>query len=97
MLNFYTPLKTSENLRFSDVFNAYRGGTLVKNGLNKFLVYLRILLTNPLLAEQTQNKFGKNPLFTSKNSVKARKVKIIKQVNVYSFCVFISNQNKNIK
>ena len=28
------PLKTSENLRFSDVFIGYRGETLVKNGLN---------------------------------------------------------------
>ena len=27
------PLKTSENLRFSDVFRGYRSGTLVKNGL----------------------------------------------------------------
>ena len=27
------PLKTSENLRFSDDFRGYRGGTLVENGL----------------------------------------------------------------
>ena len=27
------PLKTSENLRFSDVFRGYRSGTLVENGL----------------------------------------------------------------
>ena len=26
------PLKTSENLRFSDVSRGYRSGTLVKNG-----------------------------------------------------------------
>ena len=29
-------LKTSENLRFSDVFRGYRSGLLVKNGLSKF-------------------------------------------------------------
>lgn len=46
MLNFYTPLKTSENLRFSDVFKAYRGGTLVKNGLNKFLICLYADITH---------------------------------------------------
>ena len=28
------PLKTSENLQFSDVFREYRSGTLVENGLN---------------------------------------------------------------
>ena len=28
------PLKTSENLRFSDVFRGYKIGTLVENGLN---------------------------------------------------------------
>ena len=28
-------LKTSENLRFSDVFRGYRSGTLVENGLMK--------------------------------------------------------------
>ena len=27
------PLKTSEKLRFSDVFRGYRSGTLVENGL----------------------------------------------------------------
>ena len=30
---FLYPLKTSENLRVSDVFRGYRGGTLVENGL----------------------------------------------------------------
>ena len=30
------PLKASENLRFSDVFRAYRRRTLVENGLKRF-------------------------------------------------------------
>ena len=30
------PLKTTENLRFSDVFRGYRSGTLVENGLTNF-------------------------------------------------------------
>ena len=29
------PLKSSENLRFSDIFRAYKSGTLVENGLIK--------------------------------------------------------------
>ena len=33
MFLFYTPLKTLENLRFSDVFRGYTSGTLVENGL----------------------------------------------------------------
>ena len=33
MFHFYTPLKTSENLRFSYVFRGYRSGTLVESGL----------------------------------------------------------------
>ena len=38
------PLKTSEDLRFSDVFRGYRSGTLAENGLNnslKILVFQR--------------------------------------------------------
>ena len=34
----HKPLKTSENRRFSDVFRGYMGGTLVENGLKKFLL-----------------------------------------------------------
>ena len=34
MFHFYTPLKTSENRRFSDVFREYRSGILVENVLN---------------------------------------------------------------
>ena len=33
MLHFYTPLKTSENRRISDIFRGYKSGTLVENGL----------------------------------------------------------------
>ena len=33
MFHFYTPMKTWENRRFSDVFRGYRVGTLVENGL----------------------------------------------------------------
>ena len=33
---FRYPLKTTENLRFSDVFRGYRSGTLVENGLTNF-------------------------------------------------------------
>ena len=33
MFHFYTPLKTSENLGFSDVFRGYKSQTLVENGL----------------------------------------------------------------
>ena len=33
MFPFYTPLKTSENQRFSDVFRGYKKGTLGRNGL----------------------------------------------------------------
>ena len=29
-------LKTSENLRYSDIFKRYRSGTLVENGLSMF-------------------------------------------------------------
>ena len=34
------PLKTSENLQFSDVFRGYRSGTLVENELKKLDLYL---------------------------------------------------------
>ena len=34
MFYFYTPQKTSENHRFSDVFRGYKNGTLASNGLN---------------------------------------------------------------
>ena len=34
MFHFCTPLKTSENRRFSDAFRGYRSGTLVENELN---------------------------------------------------------------
>ena len=37
MFHFYTPLKTSENLRFSDVFGGYRSETLVENGFIYFI------------------------------------------------------------
>ena len=33
MFHFYNPLKTSESIRFSDVFRGYRSRTLVENGL----------------------------------------------------------------
>ena len=33
MFHFYTPKKTWENRRFSDVFRGNRIGTLVENGL----------------------------------------------------------------
>ena len=36
------PLKTSENLRFSDVFRDYRSGTLVENWLISFLGWCTI-------------------------------------------------------
>ena len=35
MFHFYNPLKTSEILRFWDVFRGYRSGTLVENGLKE--------------------------------------------------------------
>ena len=35
------PLKTSENLCFSDVFRRYRNGTLVENGLNWTLTFFQ--------------------------------------------------------
>ena len=38
MFHFYTPLKTSENLRFSEVFKGYINGTLDKNGLNSYKI-----------------------------------------------------------
>ena len=34
------PLKTSENLRFSDIFRGYRIGTLLENGLRIFQMKL---------------------------------------------------------
>ena len=40
MWHFYTPLKTSENLRFSDVFKAYRNVILDENGLTYFMSLL---------------------------------------------------------
>ena len=39
MFPFYTPVKTSENQRFSDVFRGYRKGTLAWNGLIKIPWY----------------------------------------------------------
>ena len=41
MFHFYTPLKTSENRRFSVVFRGYRNETLVENGLKK--AYMSII------------------------------------------------------
>ena len=41
------PLKTSENLRFSDVFRGYRSGTLVKNRLMQFQKFVDINLLMP--------------------------------------------------
>ena len=40
-------LKTSENLRFSDVFRGYRSGTLVKNRLMQFQKFVDINLLMP--------------------------------------------------
>ena len=36
MFHYYTPPKTSENLRFYDVFKGFRSGTAVENGLSEF-------------------------------------------------------------
>ena len=36
------PLKTSENWRFSDIFRAFRSGTLVENGSSRYFLLVRI-------------------------------------------------------
>ena len=48
MFHFYTPLKASENLMFSNVFRVYRGGTVVQNGLSSLLKNLRRKKVFPL-------------------------------------------------
>ena len=40
IFHFFTPLKTSENLGFSDIFREYRNGLLVKNESNNLLLWL---------------------------------------------------------
>ena len=44
-----TPLKTSENFSFSDVFRGYRSGTFFENGLKAFLDNKKIPCILPLL------------------------------------------------
>ena len=51
--HFYTPWKTSENWRFSDVFKGYRSGTLVKNRLTnemESIKFCRMLRKNGIFA-----------------------------------------------
>ena len=61
MLQFYTLLKTLENLRFSDVFRGYRSGTLVKNGLNppppNFILHVG---TNDLSSEKSSMEIAES-------------------------------------
>ena len=48
MFHFYTPLKTSENLMFSDIFRGCINGTLGQNGLKKPGVVSLMFVLNTL-------------------------------------------------
>ena len=75
------PLKTSENIRFSDVFRGYRSGTLVENGLNSICpfdhhlwvvtifietIFYKIVFLNVIITRAFRNVADSNAINISK-------------------------------
>ena len=54
------PLKTSENLRFTDVFRGYRSGTLVESGLSFKFFCVSILITETVVHYTSGRKGSMN-------------------------------------
>ena len=53
MFFFYSPLKTSANLSFSDVLRGYRKGTLAWNGFSSmFTKHLKMAAMSPVIVDE---------------------------------------------